>query len=326
MANSQAIGREENLPLVGISFLVFGLAIFSVQDVIVRTLSDRLPALEITFIRGIVAMIPVMIILRIEGGMHLMRTRRPVIAILRGLCGLISFTFYYLALAALTFADAVTLFYSSPLFVTAMAIFLLKEKVGLRRVTAVLFGFCGVIVVARPGGGDIDPAMYLAVGAAISYGVMVILTRKVAAAERGSTLSFYSMITFIVASGLAGLLFGDGSLAELDHPSAQFLFRAWTMPSANDFLLISICGVIAGVGFYCLTQAYRLAPASSIAPFEYSSLPLAVLWGYLFWAELPGPATIAGLALIVGSGLYILHREGIRGRRLNKGGPLRPKI
>ena len=142
-------------------------------------------------------MIPQMIILRIEGGMHLMRTRRPVIAILRGLCGLISFTFYYLALAALTFADAVTLFYSSPLFVTAMAIFLLKEKVGLRRIAAVLFGFCGVIVVARPGGGDPATAVRARTRSRLfarSWSHRAVLDRSEAAASSKELISWVSLV------------------------------------------------------------------------------------------------------------------------------------
>ena len=129
-AHPVATAEQQTSPLAGIAFLVMGLSIFSIQDVIVRSLSGTLPALEITFIRGLVALIPLMIILKMEGGFHLMKTRHPVFAIVRGLLGLVSFLAYYLALASLTMADAVTLFYSSPLFVTAMSVFLLREQVG----------------------------------------------------------------------------------------------------------------------------------------------------------------------------------------------------
>ena len=167
---------------------------------------------------------------------------------------------------------------------------------GLRRLLAVLVGFLGVIVITQPGRSDLDPAMFLAVAAALCYSVSIIVTRKVSKTEAGSTLSFYAMLTFIVASGLTGLAIGDGRFAGAEHPSAAFL-----------------------------SQAYRVASASVVAPFEYSSLPWAILLGYVFWAELPGPWTVAGVILIVGSGLYIIHREGVRGRRVVRGWTLRQR-
>jgi S-adenosylmethionine uptake transporter len=109
--------------------------------------------------------------------------------------------------------------------------------------------------------------------------------------------------------------------------SAQFLLRAWTVPNLHDFLLLASCGLIAAIAFYLLSQAYRVAPASVVTPFEYSSLPVAVLFGYLVWGDLPAPATWAGLALIVGAGLYIVHREAVQGRKVVRGWPpMRPRL
>ncbi|MDX1575650.1 MAG: DMT family transporter, partial [Kiloniellales bacterium] len=174
--------------------------------------------------------------------------------------------------------------------------------------------------------GEIDPAVLLALLSALSYALMVLITRLIGRSNSGSGLSVYSMLVFIALSGLIGLAIGDGGLDSESHASARFLLRAWVVPGVQDFALMAVCGVIAGIGFFCLTQAYRVAPPSAIAPFEYSALPWAVLWGYLFWAELPAAATWAGLALIVGSGLYIVHREAVRGRRTVTGRPLRPRI
>lgn len=325
MAETVAVQSGEDTPLKGIAFLVCGLTLFSGQDVIIKTLSGAYPAHEIVFLRGLIAMGPILLIIYLEGGARLFRTGRPGMMILRGLTGYASYMTYYLALTALPLADVVTLFYSSPLFVTALSVPFLGEKVGLRRLIAVLVGFLGVLVIAQPGGSTLDPAMLLAVAAALFYSVSIIITRKVAKTEAGSTLSFYAMATFIVASGLTGLLLGDGRFAGTGHPSAEFLFRAWSVPSDRDLALIAVCGLIAGAGFYCLSQAYRVASASIVAPFEYSSLPWAILWGYVFFADLPGPWTIAGVILVVGSGLYIIHREGVRGRRVVRGWTLRQR-
>ena len=110
------------------------------------------------------------------------------------------------------------------------------------------------------------------------------------------------------------------------HPSAHFLLRAWVVPSLRDAGLIALCGLIAGAGFYFLTQAYRVASPSLVAPFEYCGLPWAVLWGFLFWDELPVVTTLAGIVLIVGSGLYIIRREAVRGRKTFTGRSLRPRV
>ena len=317
---------REASPLRGIAYLVFGLILFSVQDLIVKLLSGGYPAHEIVFIRSVVAMLPILVIVHIEGGFARLRTARAPILILRGLCGFVCFTLYYLAIAALPLADAVTLYYACPLFVTALSGPVLGESVGLRRWAAVLVGFAGVVVMVGPTGGGFDPAMLLAVAAACVYAGMIMMTRRYAKSASGSTMSFYAMLTFVCASGLSGLLIGDGRFSagsEGTHASLAFLLRAWIWPDGFDLLLLAACGLIAGVGFYCLSQAYRIGPASVVSPFEYSSLPWAVLWGFLFWSDLPGPATVVGVALVVGSGLYIIHREGVRDRRVVRGRSLR---
>jgi S-adenosylmethionine uptake transporter len=135
------------------------------------------------------------------------------------------------------------------------------------------------------------------------------------------------MVILAICAGLSGLVLGDGRFDVVDDDSARFLLRAWAMPGWHDFLLMAACGLIAAVSFYLLSQAYRIAPASVVTPFEYSSLPVAVLFGFLFFGDLPAPATWIGLALIVGAGLYIVHREAVQGRRIVRGWPpMRPRI
>ena len=317
------IALEQDAPLKGIGLLVFATAIFSVQDVIIKLLSDSYPAHEIVFFRSLFGMLPILAIIWFEGSWRHLRTRRPLAQIVRGLLGFLAYTTFYLALAALPLADTVTLFYAGPLFVTALAVPFLGERVGPRRWAAVLVGFLGVVVVTRPFGGNLEPAMLLAVACAVTYAVSVLITRRLARTESGSCLAFYMMLTFLAASAVTGLAMGDGRYAVEGHPSAEFLLRGWVGPSGEDWTLLLLLGLISGTGFYCISQAYRIASASLVAPFEYASLPWAILWGYLSWADIPAPTTVLGLILIAGSGLYIIHREGVRGRRLLRGRPLR---
>lgn len=321
-----AIAVDDGSALRGIAFLTVGISMFSIMDVLIKTLSATYPAHEIVFFRGLVALLPILLIVQYEGGLRLLRTRRPVAHVVRGLFGFVTYMAFYLALTALPLAETVTLFYASPLFVTALAFPVLGELVGLRRWIAVLVGFAGVVVVTRPGMTAIEPAMLLAVGSAATYAIMIMMTRRLSVTEAGSTLAFYSMSTFIVASVVVGLAVGDGRFDTVDHPSAAFLLRAWSVPGFTDSLMLAACGLIAGAGFYCLSQAYRSASVSVVAPFEYTSLPWAILWGYVFFGDLPGATTLLGLALIVGSGFYIIHRETVKGRRLVRGKPMRPRI
>lgn len=311
-----ATWQSEDTNTKGILFLVVGLSLFTIQDVTIKLFSDELALLQILFLRSLVALLPICWLVYREGGWKAFHTRRPVLNVVRGFLIISCYSSFYMALAVLPLADAMTLFYTNPLFVTALSVPILGEIVGPRRWLALLVGFMGVLIVVQPGVGEMEPAMMLGIFSALAYSATCLLTRHMAATEGGAGMSFHTTVTMIVLSGAAGLAFGDGSFNLIDHPSAAFMFRAWPMPDAFQWMLIVVIGLIAGVGFYCLSQAYRLGRASVVAPFEYSSLPLAVFWGWIFWSSIPTWTTILGSAFIVGSGLYIIRREMVVGRKL----------
>jgi drug/metabolite transporter (DMT)-like permease len=123
-------------------------------------------------------------------------------------------------------------------------------------------------------------------------------------------MAFYQNLLFLTGALVLAALFGRGSLAGGSSGSLAFLLRAWTVPNGTDFLLMAATGFIAAIGTVLLTQAYRMAEANLVASFEYTGLIWASLWGFAFWGEVPGAATLAGAALIVGAGLYMLSRTG----------------
>ncbi len=313
-------------PLRAIAILCLGIALFSTQDVAIKWLSGGYPVHQIVFVRSIVGLLPILLIAHFDGGWASLWPRRPWLHLFRALLAFASYTTYYLALAALELADAVALFFSTPLFVTVLSVFLLKEEVGLRRWVAVLVGFLGVLVMMRPGSAVFEPAAFLAVAAALAYALSIPITRKLGASSTAASMALSMSLAYLAASVLIGLLWGDGSLAGSGHPSMDFLLRAWRMPAGQDLAIMVYCGLIAGCGFYCLSQAYRLGPASVVTPFEYSALPWAVVWGFLIWGDLPDGLGIAGILLVVGSGLYVLHREAVLGRKTVTGRPMRPRL
>jgi S-adenosylmethionine uptake transporter len=301
-------------PFKGVLFLIAGVSVFSLQDVAIKWMSGNYPVYEIVFVRSLVAIPPILLIVRLEGGLSVLRTHRPWMHLLRSTTMLMSYTFYYLALAALPLADAVALFFSGPLFVTALSVPLLGEEVRLPRWLAVAVGFLGVMIMLRPGAGAVNPAALLSVLAALAYAMVAIVTRRLGPTEMGSSMAFYTTVLYLMAAAMLGVAFGDGAWAVSEHASLQFLFRRWVFPSGPDLALMVLCGLIAAFGFYALSQAYRLARASTAAPFEYTALPLAVLWGYVIWKDLPDEYTMTGAVLVVGAGLYVLHQEALRKR------------
>jgi len=153
---------------------------------------------------------------------------------------------------------------------------------------------------------------------------MQILTRRLGGTERASTLAFYIHICFIAVGASFGLIAGDGRFAGSSHPSMDFLLRAWTWPGGFDAFLMLSSGVLIAIAGYLMAQAYRIAEANLLAPFEYSALPFAVLWGVLWWGDWPDATTFLGIAMIVGSGLFVFYRENLRGHLVAARRPMPP--
>ena len=313
-------------PLRGILLITAGITVFGAQDVIIRLLSGEYAAMEIMFIRGLVALLPLAMFVHWEGGFVSLRVRHPFINLLRGLLMVCSYTAFYMAMAAMPIAEVTAIFFVSPLIITLFSVLFLGETVGLRRWSAVIVGFAGVLVIVQPGTEGLDPVAFLPLVASITYAGSVIITRRIGRTQSGASLAFFAMLTFIAISGLAGGIMGDGDFADDSHPSLSFLLRAWVMPGARDMLFLASIGLIAAIGFYCLSQGYRIAPASVVAPFEFISMPLAVLWGIAVWNEHPPMTTLLGIVMIIGSGVYVLRREAVRKRHLNTGRGVRLRL
>jgi S-adenosylmethionine uptake transporter len=256
-------------------------------------------------IRSFFAIIPILFIAYLEGGLHLLRTNHYVTHIIRSFLMFGAYICFYLSLAALPLAETVSLFFSAPIFITILSVTSLGEKVEFRSWIAVLVGFFGVIIMLRPSSKMIDPAAFLALLAAFLYAIGSIITRRLGKTENGVSLAFYPTVMYIIFSTILSIALNNIAVTQKSHSSLVFLFREWQRPSQGDLFLFIIIGLIAAAGFYFLSQAYRLAQPSTIAPFEYIYVPLSVVWGYVFWKDILEPQSVIGMVLIVGSGLYI---------------------
>ncbi|MFN6977347.1 MAG: DMT family transporter [Gemmobacter sp.] len=302
--------------LIGVASAFGGGVSFSVNDVVIKFLSGGYPLHQLVLMRAVIAaLIVVLVLMPLAGGLHHIRTRRLGAHVLRALFVVASNVCYFLALAAMPIAEAVALFFIAPLLITAFSVVFLGETVGPRRWTAVAIGLVGVIVMLRPGTEAFQPAALLCLASAALYAGMHMFTRRMGVTEAAVTFALYVQLTFIVTAGAVGIALGDGRLAGSEDPSLAFLFRAWIWPPAADWWLIAAIGLSSGLGGFLVAQAYKLVDAGLAAPFEYISLPMAVVWGVVVFGEFPDAFAWAGIALILGSGLYMMWREAKIARR-----------
>ncbi|MBT8436180.1 MAG: DMT family transporter, partial [Gammaproteobacteria bacterium] len=246
----------------------------------------------------------------------------PWLHLLRGLLIVISNMTYFAALAVMPLAEATALFFVAPLFITLLSIPLLGEKVGLWRLLAVFIGLVGVVIMQRPWESADEMSvnrfvMLLPVIAALTYACNQILTRRLGVQAKASAMAIYIQGSFIVVSLGFLVVAGDGRYAAgLDNGSLVFLLRSWALPQGTDNWLFLALGLNSAIIGYSLAQAYRLANAATLAPFEYAGLPLAIMWGWIVWRELPVAEVWIGIVLIVASGFFVYLRERIRNRPL----------
>jgi drug/metabolite transporter (DMT)-like permease len=312
-----------NANFAGILFAMAAATAFSLNDVAIKWLSGDYPLHQITFIRGLVAIVVTLaVFVPMEGSYRRLATARPSFHLLRGLIVVTANMAFYTGLATLPLGEATAIYFVSPLFITALSVVLLGETVGPRRWAAVVAGLIGVVIVIRPGADAFQYAALLPLVAAFFYALLQITSRKIGVTDSASTMAFYLNLVFILFSGAVGLAVGDGRFSGGGSANIEFLLRAWIWPPAPDLLMLVVIGGIGSVGAYCVSQAYRIAQAGLIAPFEYVAMPLAVVWSVLIWNDWPDAVSWIGIAMIGCAGIFVFWREAALGKALRRRTPL----
>ena len=266
------------------------------MDALVKWLGGSYGPFQMMLFRSTIALVPLYFLFRNAGGIRLVRSSRPLAPgdahrhRLRQPAGLL------LRLSRMPLVDAYAISYAAPLFMVGLAAPILGEVVGWRRWGAVAVGFIGVLVMLEPWNISVHWLSLVVLLATFCYSLSTVLTRLISRYDHDAATIFW----FCLFASAASLI---GAIPE------------WKWPSPAGWFWLSSLGLIGGVGQILVTRALRLAPASVLAPFDYSSIVLAVLYGYLWFQEEPSPAVWYGLPLVIGSGLYILHRERVRAAR-----------
>jgi drug/metabolite transporter (DMT)-like permease len=280
------------LPAIGL--IVASTLFFSAGDIAAKLMMATLPPVQVTWMRYVVFLALIAPAALAAQGPSALHTRRPGLQVLRGLAVVLSSLFFMLGLGSLPVAETTAINFMSPVFITALSIPLLGEKVGVRRWAAAFVGFLGVMVVVRPGSDAFQVAALFPVGAAMVWAGAAIATRIMSGERPETTLAWSAAV------GVAVL-------------TVMVPFQ-WRAPGGWEMLLAVLTGVGSTLGHWLLVQAYRKAPASVLAPFSYVQLVFASLFGYAAFGDLPGPYTFLGGAIIAASGLYTANRERIRAR------------
>ncbi|HAB38066.1 MAG TPA: hypothetical protein DCE52_08740, partial [Rhodobacteraceae bacterium] len=193
--------NRQNIPSLGILFILIGVFCLSINDLMIKQLSDGYPLYQIVFVRSVIGLFLTLIIVQLEGGWSILRTSRPWLHTMRGILIVIANMTFFLALAVLPLADATALFFAAPLFITILSIPVLGEKVGLMRLGAVVVGFVGVLIMQRPWASNLEVSriiLLLPVLAALTYAMNQLLTRKLGVSSKASAMAVYIQATFIV--------------------------------------------------------------------------------------------------------------------------------
>ena len=271
-------------------FSLLGWMFLPVMDGFAKFLSADIPVLQITWARyffTVVFTFPVMLFLFRK---YLIWTDKPKLQFIRGLILLCANICFFYSISVISLAKALTLAFIAPLIVTALSPIILKERVGVKRWTAVIVGFIGSLVVIRHGFVELNLASFAALGTGVMYGFYLLITRKLSTSDN-------PLLTLLL-TGLTG--------AVIISFAMPFV---WVQPTSNQWYLMASIGVFAIIGHLFLILSLKYADASKLAPFSYFEIITNIIIGYYFFSNFPDNWTFLGLSIIICSGIYISRRE-----------------
>jgi len=274
---------------IGVLYMVASVMCFAVMDLCVKWL-DYYPFGEVFFARFFFGLIPIFIIIPRDKWSDFYKTSRPCLHAFRAISGTIAFICIFFGLRNLPLADVVSLTFGGPIFVTIASIIFLSEKVGVKRWSAVLVGFIGMLLIVQPAFVELNYYYLAPLLFCIFFSGVAISVRSLVKTEPNYRIAFYFTILCAFA-GLCTLPYG------------------WIIPTKLDLFLFIVMGLCGSIANLFLTQSYRLAEASLVTPIKYLSLVFAIIFGLLIWEEVPKPLMLAGSSLVILSSLIIFIRE-----------------
>jgi len=274
---------------LGFLYMFISICAFSVMDLIVKW-SENYPVGEVLFFRGLFGMITIFFLIPREKYFNFYKTKRPMLHFKRCIAGLIAIVAIFVALRNLPLATVVSISFAAPIFTTILSIFFLSEKVGLYRWLAVIVGFIGILIISQPGFTSFNIYYIYPIIFCLGLSYVAIAIKKLSSTEPVWLIGFYFSFSIMIIS--------------------FFTFhQGWIIPNLLDLFLLSMVGILGGLANLWLTQSYKYSDVSLVTPIKYLALVFAILFGYIFWEEIPTIKTLMGAFLVIMSSVIIFRRE-----------------
>ena len=299
------------------------MATFSIQDALIKFIYNDAALYELYFGRTLAAIILLISYLKFSNKKIELKTYYPLLTTIRVICFFFGFSFFYISLTYMTLATANALFFCCPFFVSILAIIFLKEKIGIRRWSAIITGFIGVYIVLNPDFSNFNYMKLAPIACALCYAISMTITKVTSDKDNVYTQMLHLYIGAIIISILFFIFTGKGQFNNFNDPTFQFIFREWfTNPSYAWPFIISM-GLISVLAFYFILNAYSIASPSVVSLFEYSLIIWAILIGYILFDNVPSIRTLFGAIIIIFAGIYIYLREKVNEQLIVSDNPIR---
>jgi drug/metabolite transporter (DMT)-like permease len=284
---------DRSARLAGIGLMLLSVFMFSFGDALGKFMVATYSVGQLLLLRACAALL-VLLPMIWKQRAEFFRLERPWLQLLRVTLSTLEVAAFFLAAVYLPLADVITYYLACPIFVTALSGIVLREQIGWRRWTAILIGFCGVLIALRPSAQTVSWPAMIALGGSTSFAILMLITRSLRAAP-----------DIVLASSQFGGTFLLGAVL------SPF---GWVTPSAGSLVLFAAAGCISVAALLCVNRSLKLAPASVVVPYQYSMIVWAVIFGFVVFGDVPSWQTIVGASIIIGAGLYIFLREQKLGR------------
>lgn len=308
-------------PALAASLMIFALMLLGLQDALIKFTSGMISLWQFQLIRSALNLTLVLILARMIWGTSRFSPKRWWAVMLRSFFLVVTMVFFFSGIPFLSLAEIAAGLYVYPLYIALLSSVLLGERVGPRRVIAIIVGFIGTLLILKPGTSSFTYVNLLPVGAAFFYALTVMSTRKLCREESPVTLAFGVAVTFLAAGVIGTLVFSTPAVVTSlgDLPEQwPYLLTGWRALPLSVLALVAVCSVLNLTANIALSKSYQSAEPSWLAPFDYSYLIFATFWGFVFSGTIPDRWMIAGMALIAAAGTFVAWRERVEKKELER--------
>ena len=296
---------------LGILLILLGMSFFSIQDVLIKIIILDASLLQILVFRAFLGTIILAVFLYFTKRSINFGSAYPAIAIFRGISFFIGFTLFYVSLTKISLAEANSLFFVNPVFMTIFSVLILKHSIGLHRLAAIIIGLLGTLFIIKPSFNNFNWYMLLPVITAISYALGMTFSKMTSDKDSSFQQSFHIYLGGFIFGTLISILISTNFIT-IENEQLNFLTNKWTFINLNLIIPMLVIAVTGTIGIFSLVSAYRIGSPQSNAPFEYVLLIYSLFTGYFIFDEIPDNLSLFGMVLIISSGVYIFIRESIK--------------